>query len=413
MAARLALPNFPENRIMIPSIRKAYNAAFTLEKYEAFLRDLHNAHPGQLDFRVAETPVFVSRDFTQKMISACESIVDIVTDPGFKKLTQKSIPSDWTVPGEDGYPEFIAFDFGICINKDGEYEPQLIEMQGFPSLFAYEILLDDEFRKHFSVPDGFTCYPGSYDRASYINAMKEIIVGEYPAENVVLLEIYPEKQKTRIDFHCTKEHIGIEILCITKLIREGKQLFYMKDGKKTQVKRIYNRVIFDDLEQQSPEVREKGKIFTEELEVEWCPHPNWFYRISKFTLPLIRHPYVPPTYYLDQVKEMPADLENYVLKPLFSFAGQGVVIDVTKEDVENIKDPANWILQKKVQYADVIETPDVPAKAEIRLFYFWEKGKSRPVIANNLARLSKGKMIGVRYNKDKEWVGGSFCYFEK
>ncbi|MEO7984424.1 MAG: hypothetical protein ABI688_10120, partial [Bacteroidota bacterium] len=194
---------------------------------------------------------------------------------------------------------------------------------------------------------------------------------------------------------------------------EGQQLYYMNEGKKTPVKRIYNRIIFDDLQQQSPEVQEKGKILFEDLDVEWVPHPNWFYRISKFTLPLIRHPYVPPTFYLNEVKQLPADLENYVLKPLFSFAGQGVVIDITPADIEKVKDPENWILQRKVKYADVIQTPDVPAKAEIRIFYFWKEGEPRPVPANNLGRLSKGKMIGVRYNKDKEWVGGNFCYFEK
>ena len=160
-------------------------------------------------------------------------------------------------------------------------------------------------------------------------------------------------------------------------------------------------------------MQEKGTIFFEELDVEWAPHPNWFYRISKYTLPLIKHPYVPPTFYLNEVTQIPADLENYVLKPLFSFAGQGVIIDVTKEDVDKVKDPENWILQRKVKYADIIQTPDIPAKAEIRMFYFWKDGAARPVAVNNLGRLSKGKMIGVRYNKDKEWVGGNFCYFEK
>jgi hypothetical protein len=152
---------------------------------------------------------------------------------------------------------------------------------------------------------------------------------------------------------------------------------------------------------------------TQPLDVEWAPHPNWFYRISKFTLPFIHHPYVPKTFFLNEVTEVPPDLENYVLKPLFSFAGQGVIIDVTKEDVLAVKDPENWILQRKVKYADIIKTPDVPAKAEIRIFYFWKKGSPRPVAVCNLARLSKGKMIGVRYNMDKEWVGGSVAYFEK
>jgi len=238
-------------------------------------------------------------------------------------------------------------------------------------------------------------------------------VGKDDPEQVILLEIFPRQQKTRIDFYCTEDYLGIKMVCLTELIKEGKQLYYMNGDKKTLVKRIYNRIIFDDLQQQSAEVQEKGKMLFEEMDVEWVPHPNWFYRISKFTLPLIRHPYVPPTFYLHEIKQLPADLENYVLKPLFSFAGQGVVIDVTQADIDNVKDPQNWILQRKVKYAEVIHTPDVPAKAEIRIFYFWKDGATRPVPANNLGRLSKGKMIGVRYNKDKEWVGGNFCYFEK
>ena len=108
-------------------------------------------------------------------------------------------------------------------------------------------------------------------------------------------------------------------------------------------------------------------------------HPNWFYRISKYTLPFIRHPYVPKTFFLNEIKEPPADLENYVLKPLFSFAGQGVVIDVTSKDIDNVRDPENWILQRKVKYADVIQTPDIPAKCRDKNFYFWKEGAARPV----------------------------------
>jgi hypothetical protein len=196
------------------------------------------------------------------------------------------------------------------------------------------------------------------------------------------------------------------------LIQEGQKLFYKKDGKQIEIKRIYNRIIFDEFVQIKDSLGEVVDI-TRPFDIEWTPHPNWFYRISKFTLPLIRHPYVPETFYLNEIKKIPDELENYVLKPLFSFAGQGVVIDVSQKDIEAVKDPENWILQRKVKYADVIETPNIPAKAEIRIFYFWEKGTDRPVAVLNLARLSKGKMIGVRYNIDKDWVGGSVAYFER
>lgn len=398
---------------MVPSIRKEFNKKFSVEKYEAFLKELHAVHPGAIEFRVAETAVFVPKDFTRKMLDACESIVDIITDPKFKELTRNAIPKDLQVANENEHTHFIAFDFGVCINEEGEYEPQLIEMQGFPTLFGYQVVLDDVFRHHYDVPANYSAYLGNYTRDTYISLLKEIILGKHQPENVILLEIFPHQQKTRVDFYCTEDYTGIKSVCLTELIKEGKKLFYLNDGKKTEIKRIYNRLIFDDLQQQSADVQEKGKILFDDLDVEWCPHPNWFYRISKYTLPLIRHAYVPATYFLNEIKQLPSDLGNYVLKPLFSFAGQGVVIDVTPADIEKVKDPENWILQRKVKYADVIETPDVPAKAEIRIFYFWKDGQSRPVPTNNLARLSKGKMVGVRYNKDKEWVGGTYCLFEK
>ena len=377
------------------------------------MADLNSKHPGALEFRIAETPVFVDKAFTDKIISACESIVDVITGYNFKTLTSHAIPADVRVPNENDHTHFIAFDFGICENEQGELEPQLIEMQGFPTLFAYEIYVDQVTRRHFDIPANYSAYLGGFEEETYIQLLKETILGTHQPENVILLEILPHQQKTRIDFYCTTDYVGIPVVCLTELIQEGKKLFYEKDGRKIEVKRIYNRVIFDDLQQQSPAIQEKGKLLLEELDVEWVPHPNWFYRIRKYTLPFIDHPYVPKTRFLNEIATLPTDLENYVLKPLFSFAGQGVVIDVTLEDIEKVEDQENWILQRKVKYADVIVTPEIPAKAEIRIFYFWKDGAARPVPTNNLARLSKGKMIGVRYNKDKEWVGGSLAYFER
>lgn len=398
---------------MVPSMRNAFNAQFSKEKYDAFLKDLHSLHPGAIEFRVAETPVFVDKVFGQKLVDACESIVDVITESKFKQLTDRSIPANENVPDENGISHMIAFDFGVCINDSDELEPQLIEMQGFPTLFGFQVYYPEVIKKHFDIASNYTQYLGDYDKEKYLSDLKKVILDDVPAENVILLEIKPHEQKTRIDFYCTQDYLGIQPVNITDLIQKGKKLYYIneKTKKETEIKRIYNRVIFDDLNAQK-ETLGKFVDITQELDVQWVPHPNWFYRISKFTLPFIRHPYVPATYFLHEIKQVPVDLENYVLKPLFSFAGQGVVIDVTKEDIENVKDPHNWILQRKVKYAQVIETPDEPAKAEIRMMYLWKDGWARPKPAINLARLSKGKMIGVRYNKDKEWVGGSVCFFE-
>jgi len=397
---------------MIKELREQFNKKFTEEKYKGFLKDLDSKHPGDIAFRVAETPVFIPKDFTKKMIDACEVIVDVITGDNFKKLTERAIPKGETVPNENAHTHFIAFDFGICENANGELEPQLIEMQGFPTIFAFQIYYPEVVNKHFDIPENFDNYLGGYDRDSYTDLLKEIIVGEHDVENVILLEINPHEQKTRIDFYCTQDYLHIPIVSLTDLIKEDNKLYYTKDGKKIAIKRIYNRIIFDELQQQKENL---GNIvdITQPLDVEWIPHPNWFYRISKYTLPFIDHPNVPETFFLNEIKQLPSGLENFVLKPLFSFAGQGVIIDVTKQDIDNVKHPENWILQRKVKYADVIKTPNVPAKAEIRIFYFWKDEWKRPLPVNNLARLSKGKMIGVRYNMDKDWVGGSVAYFEK
>ncbi len=398
---------------MVAALREKFNASFTQKQYEDYLQDLNSAYPGDLEFRVAETPIFIDKAFTNKILSACESIVDVITKQDFKTLTANAVPQGLNVPNENDHSHFIAFDFGICENENGELEPQLIEMQGFPTLFAYQAWDDEITRKHFDIPFNYDSYLNGFNKESYLQLLKDIIVTNHNPENVILLEIFPHKQSTRIDFYFTQDYLKIPVVCITELVKEGRKLFYIQDGKKTEVKRIYNRVIFDDLQQQSPEVQQQGKILFEDLDVEWAPHPNWFYRISKYTLPFIKNAYVPETKFLSDITDIPSDLENYVLKPLFSFAGQGVVIDIKKEDIYNIKDPHNWILQRKVKYASVIKTPDENAKAEIRMFYFWKDGEARPVATQNLARISKGKMIGVRYNKDREWVGGSVVFFEK
>jgi hypothetical protein len=398
---------------MVTALREKFNNSFTSKKYNDYLEDLNSMHPGDIEFRIAETPIFVDKQFTQKILSACESIVDVLTRPDFLSITANAVPKNVNVPNENAHSHFIAFDFGICENEKGELEPQLIEMQGFPTLFAYQVWDDEITRKHFDIPSNYESYLNGFTKETYLQLLRDIIVADCDPKNVILLEILPHRQKTRIDFYYTQDYLHIPVVCITELVKEGNKLFYLQNGNKTEVKRIYNRVIFDDLQQQQPGIQEKGKILFEDLDVEWVPHPNWFYRISKYTLPFIKHPYVPDTRFLSDIKIVPGDLENYVLKPLFSFAGQGVVIDVKKEDIDAVKDPQNWILQRKVKYADVIKTPDDPAKAEIRIFYFWKDGAPRPVATNNLARISKGKMIGVRYNQDKEWVGGSLVFFEK
>ncbi len=218
---------------MVPSLRKVFNNQFTPEKYQAYLTDLNSLFPGAIEFRVAETPVFIDRSFKEKVLNACESIVDVITQFNFNSLTSHAIPADVKVPNENKHTHFIAFDFGICENEHGEYEPQLIEMQGFPTLFGYQVWQDEVARRHFHVPEGYSTYLNGHTRDSYLSLLRYILLGDQEAENVILLEILPHQQKTKIDFYCTSMYTGIPVVCLTELVQEGRQLFYYNSaGKK-------------------------------------------------------------------------------------------------------------------------------------------------------------------------------------
>lgn len=397
---------------MIPAIRNAYNQSFTKEKYAAFLEEMNSLHPGAIDFRIAETPIFINKMMKDKIISACNYIIGEIKSNDFRSKTSKAIPAGEFFPNQNSFPHCLVFDFGICTDEKDEFYPALIELQGFPSLYAFQGIYPSILENHFQLPENYSCFFNGLDKESYQKALQKLLVGNLNPDEIVLLEIRPHQQKTRIDFYMTEEMLGIKPICITELKAAGRNLYYEKDGIRKNIKRIYNRVIIDELKQEKETL---GNIIDiqQDYEVEWIPHPNWFYQISKYLLPYLKHHYIPETFFLHELKSIPNDLENYVLKPLFSFAGQGVVIDLTLEDLEKIADKENWILQKKVNYAPCIETPDGQAKAEIRMMYIWNEGEENPQLLTNLARLSKGKMIGTRYNKDKEWVGGSVAYFEK
>lgn len=395
---------------MIKSIREKYNEAFSKEAYHKFLLDFDLMFNKKVEFRIAETPVFIESTLKQKLIAAGDQIISQVLSKKYPAHSEKAIPQNLFVPHEKSHTDFLAIDFAICKNEIGEFTPQLIELQGFASLFYWQDMLPQMFRKHFAIPEGFTHYFNNLNSESYWALMREVIIGKQNPENVILLEIEPDKQKTWIDFYGTKKMLGIEPVCISKIIRKGKKLFYEKNGKEIPVHRIYNRVIFDELVQRK-DLQCQFNL-TEDVDVEWAGHPNWFFRISKYTMPFIKNEYAPPCYFLNELKTYPDDLSNYVLKPLFSFAGSGVIIDVKKETLDEIQDNENYILQRKVNYAPAFESPSGPVKVEIRLLYVWKENEMKPTLALNMARLSKGAMIGVSHNKDKDWVGGSVGLME-
>jgi hypothetical protein len=397
---------------MIPSLRQKFNASFTQEKYQDYLSIIEKSFPNSLDFRIAETPIFIDTAFTVTMLELGNYVNQQILGADYKKNTAPSLANQPFSPNETAYPNCIVMDFAIALDEKNNFVPKLIELQGFPSLFAFEVLQEQALANTYHLPDDFSPFLNGYSQASYLAHLKKVILGT-KGEHTVLLELFPHQQKTRIDFYCTEKYLGIPIVCITELIQKGRELFYISNGSPIKIERIYNRVVMDELKKQSNDIQEKGKILLSDLEVSWVTHPNHFYRISKFLLPFLNHPHIPKTQFVQELKSIPENLKDYILKPLFSFAGQGVIIDIQPGDIETLKKSKQWILQEKVQYAECIETPSGPAKAEIRLFYFWDETKQAYIATLNLARLSKGKMIGVDFNKNKQWVGGSLAYFEK
>ncbi|KLT64092.1 hypothetical protein [Pedobacter sp. BMA] len=395
---------------MILAFREKFNKQFSKEQYENFLAELQKGYP-EIPFRVAETPIFVPAALKEKLIAAGEEIINVIKQPDFKQLTEASIPPEWNVPNENKQPHFLTFDFGICKNEDGELSPMLIEMQGFPSLYGFQHHLADTFKKSYDIDPKVDYFLNGFDQEQYVTLLKTVIIGDHEVHEVALMDVDAPNQKTAIDFLVTQKLLGIKILALEDIKRVGRQLFYEENGKQIQLKRIYNRLIFDEVANRTDLF---GSSFDPraELDVEWVTHPNWFYRISKYTIPFLKSEFVPETHFLHELKSIPADLEHYVLKPLFSFAGMGVIIDVTKKDIENVTDPHNWILQRKVQYEPAVQSPTGGVKAEIRMMYLWPDD-GEPQLCMNLARLSRGKMIGVRYNADFDWVGGTVAFMEK
>ncbi len=386
--------------------RSAFNAAFRPEHYTQLCGDLERIIGECPTFRLCETPLFLSPDLVHSLLGSSDAISAVLADPQVLQDTASAIRAPyWSVPGEVGKPLFLQYDFAICREGD-RLVPWLIELQGFPSLYGFQADLAEAFRQNPTLPPGLTTYFRGMDEARYFEVLSEVIIAGHRPEEVILLEIDPWSQNTRIDFRSTQRHLGIAVVGLEELELDGRKLFYRRDNRRIHVKRIYNRVILDELLSKS--TTRYAYNFREEVDVEWAAHPDWFLRISKHTLPVLAHlGNVPDTIFVSDYAPGSRDLADHVLKPLYSFSGAGVNIHPTEADVAAIERPSNWILQRKVNYGPVLNTPTGPAKVEVRMMAVWRPGAPAPEVINNLIRVTKGEMTGVKYNKDKDWVGAS------
>jgi hypothetical protein len=393
-----------------PKLRAAFNADFTPERYTALLRCVNETEKWPADFRISETPIFLTREFANEVTRAANELIAITRTPEFAKHAASAIPKGWEVPNESPHPNFHVVDFAICA-EDDRVVPRLIELQAFPSLFGYQLLLLHCFRKAYPIiPRSWTSSFGGIKDEAYLDLLRRTIIADSAPENVILLEIEPEKQKTRVDFAAMETLLGIRPVCVTKIKKRGRQLFYDRDGREVQIERIYNRVIFDELSHR-PDLSMQFR-FQDDLDITWVGHPNWYFRISKHLLPFLKTEHTSPAFLAD---EFPANenIENYVLKPLYSFAGHGVDMEPTREKIAALQNPHEWILQRKIDYAPFVPTADgQKSKAEIRMMFVWPDEDRDPTLVNNVVRMSQGKMMGVDFNIDKTWVGATIALHE-
>jgi hypothetical protein len=412
---------------MIPFLRKQFNDAFTPGKYQAFLRRVDLGCGTHVEFRLSETPCFFPKALIERMArDGAELIRQLVGSPAYRAKSDLAVPAEFKVPNEPDHPMFVQVDFGLVRDAAGELQPKLVELQAFPSLYAYQGPLAEAYIEAYGLDaaSGFRLsasgngapesgprtsdprlkyFLSGLETASYRELLRRAIVGRHDPENVILMEIDPLHQKTLPDFLLTEKMLGVRTVDIVDIKKDGSRLYYERGGKRVPIERIYNRAIVDELERKNVKLNFDWR---DELQVEWAGHPNWYFRISKFSIPYLQHASVPKTFFLDRVDEIPADLENYVLKPLYSFAGLGVVIAPTKEQVAAIPADkrADYILQERMNFEPVIATPFGLTKAEVRVMYVWLE-ELTPVLT--IIRTGRGLMMGVDHNRNMEWVGAS------
>jgi len=397
---------------MHPGHRAAFNAAFTPALAARYAEDLARRAGRAPGFRLAETPVFLTPELDAALAKAAREIVDELAAPDLLARMKHAIPARWSAPGMDPLPSLAQVDFAV-VRENGRLVPRLIELQGFPSLSAFEVLQSDAWNAALEdvpgLPEGaWSPYFSGLSRGGFVDLLRRTVVGDEDAGEVVLLDLEPDAQKTAIDFSATRALLGVESVDPRALVKEGRRLFRTAGGRRVPVKRIYNRIVFDEL------IRTGAQLpfdFREDLDVRWVPHPNWYWAWSKASLPFLAHPSVPRATVLSEFGPVPPDVgERYVLKPLFSFAGGGVNVDPTPEDVARIPEGerAHWVLMEKITYDPCLAAADGGrVKVEVRMMFFRPDGEARPTLGLNLCRLSRGKMLGVDFNKDFTWVGSS------
>ncbi len=399
---------------MLREWRQRFNRQYRPEQYQRLLEECSQRARAPLEFRVSETPCFFPAELMQQIADTGSVLThQLLDNPAYLAASERAVPERFRVPGCPAHPHFMTADFGLVREPDGALTPRLVELQAFPSIFGFQSLVNQSYLHCYEISGVSTFLSGLTDE-SYWALLRRVIVGAHAPENVVLLETEPELQKTLPDFHVHEERLGIHAVDIARLKRQGRRLFYERDGRIIPIERIYNRAIVDELEHKRVAL---PFDYRDDLDVEWAGHPNWYFRISKFSIPWLTHTAVPPAVFLNEWQAgrgrdlLAPEREQWVFKPLYAFAGKGVQFAPTDAELAAIPEDQrhNYLLQQRVRFEPVIDTPFGLTQAEIRIMYVWPDGEAlQPVIA--LVRMGRGKMMGVDHNRNQEWVGASAAF---
>lgn len=397
---------------MDPALRAIFNRAYTDDVYRrvsALMQE--RCEEPAFGFRLAELPLILPSDLRERCERAAREILDLASRPAVVEHGTRAVPARYDVPRLDAAPHFLSVDLAIVRGPGGALEPRLIELQAFSSLYGMELVQGEVWGEVLAsmpgMPARWTQLFSGLDRDRYVDALRRTVVAGEDPDEVILLDLDPGNQKTRGDFHVVRRLLGVRAVCATDVVREGRRLLAPKDGRLVPVRRIFNRVVFDELDRRGDELNFDWR---DDLDVTWVAHPNWYWIWSKHTLPRLDHPCVPHARYLSDVTALPDDLSGYILKPLFSYAGGGVHVDVERALVDAIPaaERGRWLLQEKIAYAPDLLAPDGSrVKAEIRMMFLRPEGEHELILAINLARLSRGKMHGVDHNRGLAWVGST------
>jgi len=396
---------------MDAELRARFNKHWSDKLARRAKRDLERRLNCKVPFPVAETPIFLSPDMVERFARAANEIMELISCQEFIAKMERFVPATAKGPGRGPLPQFAVVDFAVVQEPDGTLAPRLVELQGFPSLYGFQIMMADVWATNISrlesMPDIWRLFFGGVNRNRALALIDRALLNGHDPEDVVLLDLDVHFQKTYPDFAAIRHWFGIDHVGPEDLIRDGNRLFREVEGQRIPVKRIFQRIVFDELEKKKTHLPFGWDEF---IDVEWAPHPAWYFLWSKTSMINIDHPCVPQTNLLSELEAIPEDLSGWVLKPLHSFAGSGVNIDPTHADVAAV--PASerdeWMLQERVEYAPVISMPDGEGvKAELRMMFVRPEEDEKMTLLLNLGRMSRGKMIGVDHNKDLAWTGAS------